>query len=338
HTLPQGTIVDSLASVLQHQGGSHLEHLGQYADDKANGFAALNTAFMTDGAYINLPAGTYVQKPIHLLFLSTTHDNALINYLRNLIVVGANAKVTIIESYVGLEGARNLTNTVTEVALGSGSVLEHYKLQQESLTSFHIGSLHIRQSADSRMYSHSISLGGAIVRNDINTALTAEGAEVNLNGLYMASGRQHIDNHTRIDHASPHTRSNEVYKGVLDGHARGVFNGKVVVHEGAAKTDARQSNKNLLLSNTAEVDTKPQLEIYADDVKCSHGATVGHLDKDALYYLRTRGIDEDAATSLLTYAFADDVINHIKYAPIRARLEKVVIGRLPNMDRIRQFL
>lgn len=338
HTLPQGTIVDSLASVLQHQGGSHLEHLGQYADDKANGFAALNTAFMTDGAYINLPAGTHVQKPIHLLFLSTTHDNALINYLRNLIVVGANAKVTIIESYVGLEGARNLTNTVTEVALGSGSVLEHYKLQQESLTSFHIGSLHIRQSADSRMYSHSISLGGAIVRNDINTALTAEGAEVNLNGLYMASGRQHIDNHTRIDHASPHTRSNEVYKGVLDGHARGVFNGKVVVHEGAAKTDAQQSNKNLLLSNTAEVDTKPQLEIYADDVKCSHGATVGHLDKDALYYLRTRGIDEDAATSLLTYAFADDVINHIKYAPIRARLEKVVIGRLPNMDRIRQFL
>ncbi|MCI0591095.1 MAG: Fe-S cluster assembly protein SufD [Gammaproteobacteria bacterium] len=337
-TLPKGVIVDTLASALEHRGGEHLEHLSQYANDGANSFAALNTAFMADGAYINLSANARVDHPIHLLFLSTEQDDALMNHPRNLVILGEQAELTVIESYIGLDGAKNFTNTVTEVALGRGAVIEHYKLQQEGFMSYHIGSLHIRQSRDSRVYSHSISLGGAIARNDIHTVLAEEGAEVILHGLYMASNRQHVDNHTRIDHMSPRTQSVELYKGVLDGHARGVFNGKVVVHEGAVKTDARQSNNNLLLSDTAEVDTKPELEIYADDVKCSHGATVGQLDKDALYYLRTRAIDEDAASSLLTYAFAGDVIHHIKFAPIRARLEQVVIRRLPNMDRIRDIL
>jgi Fe-S cluster assembly protein SufD len=245
----------------------------------------------------------------------------------------------VIESYIGLEdAAENLTNAVTEIILHAGAALEHYRVQQESVQGYHVSSVHVQQEASSRYESHVIALGGALSRTDIETRLAAAGAETVLNGLYMAGGRQHVDHHTRIDHLAPHTRSAEYYRGVLAGRARAVFNGKVVVHPDAQKTDAHQTNANLLLSADAEVDTKPELEIYADDVKCSHGATVGQLDEDALFYLRARAIDLETARSLLTYAFAEDIISRMRFKPIRERLSRLVLGRLPEQELIREFV
>ncbi len=242
------------------------------------------------------------------------------------------------ESYLGTNDAEYFNNTVTEIVTAKGARLEHYKLQQEGPRGFHIGNTSVRQHRDSQLASHAISLGGALIRNDIDTELAEEGANVLMNGLYMAAGHQHVDNHTCISHAKPHTTSTEHYRGVLDGHARGVFNGRVVVQPRAQKTEARQANANLLLSDDAEVDTKPELEIYADDVKCSHGASVGQLDENMLFYLRSRAIEEKTAKGLLTFAFADEVIKDIKFAPIRERLESVVVGKLPDPALIRDFV
>jgi len=301
-------------------------------------FAALNTAFFCDGAFIYVPDNVVIEDPIVIYYISSHNEVKLVTTPRNLIIVGKNAQAKVIESFHGLKGVVSFTNTITEIETADGSVLEHYKIQQENTDSFHIGGTHIKQHRDSRVESHSISLGGAIVRNDIVTELAGEGAEIILNGLYMGNGRQHVDNHTLVNHSKPHTRSDEYYRGVLDGRARGVFNGKVIVHKDAQKTDAAQSNANLLLSDHAEIDTKPELEIYADDVKCSHGATVGQLDKNMLFYLRSRGLDEATAKSLLTFAFADDVIRRIKFAPVREQLEFNVGGRLPDADLIKANL
>jgi Fe-S cluster assembly protein SufD len=216
-------------------------------------------------------------------------------------------------------------------------MIEHYKLQQEGPQAYHIGGVHAAQSRNSRLVTHSIALGALLARNDVTTAFDAEGCDATLNGLYLVGGRQHVDHHTRIDHAKPNGTSREYYRGVLDGASRGVFNGKVIVHPGAQRTDAHQANHNLLLSRDAEVDTKPQLEIYADDVKCSHGATVGQLDDAQIFYLRSRGVDEAMARGLLTYAFARDVIERIRVAPLRAGLEKLLLARLPQGDRISQL-
>ncbi len=313
-------------------------HISQFAQSDKHGFAALNAAFLVDGAYINVPDNVELETPIHLIFIANAKQTSFISHPRNLIVLGNNAKATVIESYIGLDDAEYCTNTVTEVVTGQGAGLEHYKLQQESENGFHIGYLHANCKKDSRLDSHSISLGGALVRNDIDAVLAEPGAHVGLNGLYMASGEQHIDNHTRVDHSVANTTSDETYRGVLDGKARAVFNGKVVVHKDAQQTDAQQSNANLLLSNDAEIDTKPELEIYADDVKCSHGATVGQLDENMLFYLRSRAIDEKTARSLLTFAFADEVIKRIKFTPVRERLELKVVGRLPDASLITEFM
>jgi Fe-S cluster assembly protein SufD len=336
--LPEGVIIENLTRSIQGTNKTLMEHLNRYAETDKHVFSVLNTAFLTDGALIFIPANTMIEKPINLLYISNQQDQPLVSHPRNMIILGHNAQATVIESYAGLDEAEYFTNTVTEILTSEGAILEHYKIQQESERSFHIGSTHVRQQGDSRYESHSISLGGALVRNDITTTLEAEGAEVVLNGLYMATGRQHIDNHTLVNHAKPHTRSEECYRGVLNGHARGVFNGKIIVHEDAQKTDASQSNANLLLSDNAEVDTKPELEIYANDVKCSHGATVGQLDENMLFYLRSRAVDEETARSLLTYAFADDVISRIKIPAIRNRLEYNVIGCLPDASLIREFV
>lgn len=303
-----------------------------------NPFVSLNTAFITDGAFLYIPDGVSLEQPVHLIFLAGSQEQPVAAHLRNLIIMGRNTRATVIETYIGVQDGEYFTNTVTEFVAGEGAVLEHYKLQQESLHGYHVANMNILQHRDSRVESHSISLGGALVRNDIKCQLTAEGAGIDLNGLYLAGGRQHIDNHTRIDHLKPNTSSREHYRGVLDGRARGVFNGKVVVHKDAQKTDAHQSNANLLLSDNAEVDTKPELEIYADDVKCSHGATVGQLDESMLFYLRSRAIDEETARSLLTFAFADEVISHIKLDAVRKRLESVVVGKLPDTDVIKEFM
>ncbi|MEE9552180.1 MAG: Fe-S cluster assembly protein SufD [Gammaproteobacteria bacterium] len=335
--LPDGIIIESLVSASEKHDELLQQHLGSYVDYTPGSFTALNTAFMNDGALIYIPDNAVLEKPICIFYLCTSSNQPFITHPHNLIVLGKNAQAIVIENYIGLDEADYLTNAVTEIDTGNGASLTHYKIQQESSKGFHIGSLNAQQDKDSQFESHSISLGGKLVRNDIISNLAQPGAEVTLNGLYMGRDRQHIDNHTLINHLEPHTRSQEYYRGVLDGYARGVFNGKVIVHKNAQKADAHQSNANLLLSDNAEADTKPELEIYADDVKCSHGATVGQLDETMLFYLRTRAINEDTARSLLTYAFAKDVINRIKFISIRERLEQLVIGHLPDANLIREF-
>ncbi|HLV81753.1 MAG TPA: Fe-S cluster assembly protein SufD, partial [Chthonomonadaceae bacterium] len=245
---------------------------------------------------------------------------------------------TIIESYAGVGEESTFTNAVTEIALGENAVVDHYKLLREKETAFHVATQQVQLSRTSNFRSHSITLGGAIVRNDINAVLGGEGGECTLNGLYLASGRQLVDNHTAIDHAMPHCDSHELYKGILDGQARGVFNGKIFVRQDAQKTDAKQTNQTLLLSEKAQINTKPQLEIFADDVKCTHGATVGQLQPEALFYLRSRGIGEDDARSLLIYAFASDIIGRIKVAPIREELNATLLARLPGGHRMEELL
>ncbi len=335
--LPAAVTLENLAATLSREADLLSGHLTRYADDKVSMFTALNTAFIRHGVYINIPKGAIIEKPINILYLSKANGKPHAAHPRNLVIVNERAEATLIESYIGLDDADYFTNAVSEVGLAAGAVLKHYKIQQESLNACHIGSLNVRQERDSKLESHSIALGGSLVRNDIHSRLAAKGAAIDMHGLYMPDGRQHVDNHTRVDHLEPRTFSMENYRGVLNGQSRAVFNGKVVVHPQAQKIEAHQNNANLLLSDDAEVDTKPELEIHADDVKCSHGATVGQLDKDMLFYLRARAIDEDRARSLLTYAFADEVISSIELPAIRSRLEYLVVGQLPDAALIREF-
>src|SRR5262249_35960865 len=239
------------------------------------------------------------------LFYSTTGEPA-VAHPRSLVVAGTSSQLTLVETYAGRDGEVYFTNAVTEVVAGENAVLDHYKVQRESRAAFHVATTQVRQARSSNFSSHFIGLGGGLVRNEVRALLDAEGCECTVNGLYVAGGRQHADNHTVIDHARPHCASHELYKGILDGHAHGVFNGKIFVREDAQKTDAKQTNQTLLLSDDAVINTKPQLEIYADDVKCTHGATVGQLDAESLFYLRARGIGLDEARSLLIFAFAND--------------------------------
>ncbi|OPX56377.1 Fe-S cluster assembly protein SufD [Oceanospirillum multiglobuliferum] len=304
--------------------------LGQVAAANFSGFTALNLAAWQDGVVIDLAANTVVEMPIYLQFVSTEHTDACLIQPRILIKAGVYAQATVVEHFAGAEEAANFTNVVTEVDLADGAQITHYKLQQESVHQYHIASLHVQQQRDSRFTSHNICLGGKLARQDIQVELNAEGAEVNLNGLYLGNGRQHLDNHTLVNHNAPHTNSNEDYKGILNDRSRGVFNGRVVVHKNAQKIEAHQSNGNLLLSDKAEIDTKPELEIYADDVKCSHGSTTGQLDENALFALRSRGLDEAMARGLLTLAFANEVIDRIEIPAVHDRIELAVAGRLPE--------
>ena len=331
HSLAAGVVISSLAQVLNENPELVEGYLGRRVDIESHGFAALNAAFLKDGAVIYLKSNATIEEPIHLLFLSSGRQEG-VAYLRNLIIADDNCQATVIESYVGLGETPYLTNTITEIFAGKNASVEHYKLARESEWGYHVAGIHVDQARDSRYFSHNIAMGGRIVRNDMRTLLDGEGSECLLNGLYVAHGRQHIDNHTRIDHRKSHGTSREWYKGVLGGHARGIFNGRVVVHQDAQKTDAQQTNNNLLLSDDAEADSQPQLEIYADDVKCSHGSTVGQLDPDALFYLRSRAIDESLAKSLLVYAFANDILDRITLAPIRVQLEQFIAKRLLNTE------
>jgi len=325
--LPQGMKVSSLAAAIRQEAGWVESHLARHAGYQDHAFVALNTALMKDGAFVFFPEGSIVKEPIHLLFISTAGKGATVSHPRNLIVIGKGSEGTIVESYAGLEDEVYFTNAVTEIVLEEGAVGEHYKLQRESRRAFHIATLQACQDRSSSFSSHSIALGGALVRNEVNAVLDGEGGQCALNGLYLAGGEQHVDNHTRIDHVKPHCTSRELYKGVLDGKSRGVFNGKIYVHPSAWKSDARQTNKNLLLSQDAWVDTKPQLEIYNNDVKCSHGSTIGQLDQDSIFYLRSRGIGVEVARDLLTYAFAGDVISRLRVEAIRAQMDKLLIAK-----------
>jgi Fe-S cluster assembly protein SufD len=333
NVLPAGVRLGSLAAALADHPDALEPLLAGDAESFTSGFAALNAAFWTDGAYIDLPTGTAVEDPIHLLFITTEAD--VETHPLTLVRVGAGSRAAIIEHHVGSDNFVSFTNAATRIMVEQGAEVEHCKLQQEALRAFHVAGIQVQQGRDSRFTSHSFALGGMLSRNDIITRLDAEGCEATLNGLYMADGRQHMDHHTCIEHAKPRGTSRELYKGVLNGAARAVFNGKVIVQPDAQKTDAHQSNRNLLLSENAEVDTKPQLEIYADDVKCSHGATVGQLDDNQIFYLRSRGMDERAAKSLLTYAFAEEIVSGCGVAPLRARLEKLLVDRLPAARLVR---
>jgi Fe-S cluster assembly protein SufD len=337
--LPAGTVVESLASLLARAPHLVEPYLGRHTSFETAPFVALNTAFFRDGAAVMVPKGVVLEKPIHLLYLSTATaatatDRPLVAYPRNLIVAGENSQMTVVETYAGTGQYFNCG--VTELIAGAGAVVDHCKVQRESHDAFHLATFQLYGERNSTIASHSISLGGGLVRNDVIAMLAGEGIECTLNGLYLAEGRQLIDNHMRVEHAKPHCNSHELYKGILDGKARSVFNGLIHVHHGAQKTDAKQSNRNLLLSADAIANSNPQLEIFADDVKCTHGSTVGQLDDDAVFYLRSRGIGEAAARSLLTYAFASDVVARIKVDAVRHDLEEFLFARLPQGEVVRQ--
>lgn len=329
-SLPEGTRIVALADILRQEPESLEPHLARYARYQDDSFVALNTAFLLDGAYVEIPKDTVVEEPIHLVFVSMSKDLPIVSHPRNLIRLGAGSQATIIETYAGWAPDVTFTNAVTEVSAGPASALEHYKMQRESENAFHTATMTIHQDRDSSVTCHSMSLGGALARSYVHTLFRAEGGSLVLNGLFMTSGTQQSDNYTRIDHAAPACTSVELYRGILDGKSRGVFNGNVYVRKDAQKTVARQTNKNLLLSKEAFVDSTPGLEILADDVKCNHASTIGQLDENAIFYLRSRGIDEEAARHILTYAFASDVVNQVKVAPIRIKLDQLILSRLPK--------
>jgi len=332
--MPGQVTVQSLAEAIASGGDPLREILGRDDAYEDAPFAALNTSLVQDGAFIHIPKGAIVEQPIHLLFVSTSPDGQFASHPRTVVVLESNAQATVIESYAGLNDDAYFTNAVTDVAVGDGAALDHCKVQQESASAYHIAATRVHQSAGSRFSSHYFSLGGKLARNEINPVLDAEGSECTLDGLYLAADRQHTDSRTRIDHAKPHCNSFELYKGILDERAKGVFNGKIYVHQDAQKTDAKQSNQVLLLSDDAVIDTKPQLEIYADDVKCTHGATVGQLDEQAMFYLRSRGISQDLARSLLIYAFANEIVDRVKVQPVRAYLQELLSAdtSLPDLS------
>ena len=326
--LPEGVRVDSLGACLGSEPAIDA-HLTKYASTEDNAFVALNTAYLRDGVFVHVPKGKRIEKPIHAIFVGAAPEGPIASHPRNLIVCDENAEASIVETHVGRDGEHAFTNAVTEIVLAKNARLQHYKVNRSGDAASHVATLQVHQDRDSVFYSQNIHFGGALTRNDINTFLDGEGVDSTFDGLFLVSGDQHVDNHTRVDHAKPHGVSHELYKGILDGKATSCFNGKIFVHEDAQKTDAFQQNMNMLMSADSQANTKPQLEIFADDVKCSHGATVGQLDRDALFYLRARGIPESTAKALLTYAFANDVVQRIKVEPLRQALDDYLFHELP---------
>ena len=323
-----GVRVSTLAALLAEGDSPALALLGTIADHDTVAFTALNTALMQDGAVISVAAGVEVDVPIHMVFVSTQPAELTASFPRNLLVLDRSARATVIESYLGLRDESYLTVPVTEISLAEGARLEHIKVQNESTAAFHVGTIQATQERDSELHSFSYAAGAELSRTNVYTLLDGQGSSCTMNGMYMVSGLQHVDHQTRIEHAQPNTTSREIYKGILDGHSHGVFNGKVYVRPVAQKTDGKQSNNNLLLSDHARIDTKPQLEIFADDVKCTHGATVGRLDEVALFYMKSRGLDAEQARTLLIYAFAADVLEEIPVKAVRDTLESAVFARV----------
>jgi len=317
--LPDGVVVGSIAEEIKKDNEILLKHFGKYADRKNQIFTALNTAYTEDGAFIYVPDGKIVSEPIHIIFITDAGKEKVLTQPRNLFVAGKNSQATIIEHYVGNNEEIYFTNVVTEIVVDENAVLDHIKLQEESKKAFHIARMEVDQERSSNFSSHLISTGADLTRNDFNARFNAEGGECTLNGLYMIDGTQLFDAHTLMDHAKPYCNSHEHYKGILDEKSRGVFNGKVIVRQDAQKTNAFQENNNILLSDQALVNTKPQLEIFADDVKCSHGATIGQMDD-----LKSRGIGEEASKGILLHAFASNVISSIKIESVRNYIEKLL--------------
>jgi Fe-S cluster assembly protein SufD len=328
--LPPGFRVESLNTALTADPGAMDRYLARIAPFERHAFVALNTAFLDEGAFIHVPSRVDLRHPILLLFLSAHSSGAqpAMVHPRVLVVVGASSRCSVVETYAGPARLQYFTNAVTEIVVGENAAIEHYTLQHESPEAAHVHAIHVQAERSAACSLHSISAGGALVRNDVVAVLNGEGVECTLNGLYVADGQQLVDNHTTIDHARPHCGSREIYKGILADRARGVFNGKIIVRPDAQKTDAKQTNRALLLSESAQINTKPQLEIFANDVKCTHGAAVGQLDDEALFYLRSRGLSHGDARQLLIHAFAADVLSRLPLEAVRAGVEQRVERQL----------
>lgn len=326
---PQVVALDFAAALNDERlAGLMREHLGRVVDYNDNGFTALNTAFLGNGAVVLIPKGLAVENPLHLLFVAKSDSLDTASFPRVLVIAEENSQATIIESYVATGEQAYFTNAVIEIVLQPGARLEHYRVQDESPGAFHVATMKADLARSSKFDTISISLGARLSRHNLSVIMDEEGAECSVDGLYIMGNEQHTDTHSVIEHKLPRCTSRQLYKGILDDKSRAVFNGKVFVRHGAMGTDAQQTNKNLLLSKDAHVDTKPQLEIFADDVKCAHGAAIGQLDEDELFYLESRGIHPDLARNLLTYGFAEEVIAKIKIESIKAQLDEAVLNRL----------
>jgi Fe-S cluster assembly protein SufD len=328
--LPAGLTVTTLAEALVERPDEIEPFYGRLAESRAVAFSALNTAFADDGAVVMVAPHAVVEAPVNLVFVSTSGATPVVSYPRVLLLAGEHSQSRFIETHLGLGEGTYFSCAVSEVSCAESAVVDYYRVQIEESHGFHYCRLAVSTSRASTFLSHAFSLGGAIVRNDLNAVMEGEGGDCTLNGLYLADGETLVDNHTTIDHTQPHCGSHEVYKGILGGRARGVFNGKIVVRQDAQKTDAKQTNKALLLSGAAQINTKPQLEIFADDVKCTHGATVGQLDPDSLFYLRSRGLGVDAARALLIRGFAGDIVNRVAFQPLRDRLDARLLAQIPR--------
>jgi len=331
-SLPHGVRVYPLAAAWRSNDQIVQRHMSQLADYELNAFTALNSAFVSDGAVVQIAKEFEVERPIHVLYVSDAVAAKTQTNPRTLIIAERHSKATVLESYVSASEASYFTNAVTEVLLEDGANLSHIKIQRESPRAFHVGTIEVEQRRDSHYQSFSFATGAQLSRTNVFTTLDGEGAGATLNGLYMLDNEQHCDHQTKIEHAQPNCFSRELYKGVLDGASHGVFNGKVYVHPIAQKTDGKQTNNVLLLSERAQVDTKPQLEIFADDVKCTHGATVGRIDQTALFYMKSRGINNELARRLLTYAFAAEVLETIELDVVRERLERAALERFTGVQ------
>ena len=315
-------LISSLTEAATNSSDIVSEYLGRFLNIETEAFNALNTAFFQDGVFVYVPKSTVLDKPVHAVYISNSEEQTVLNP-RNLIIAEDNCELKIIEHYVSLSETVYLSNVVSEIFIGENSNLEHYMLEFESKKSFNISTLRVEQKRNSNLNSHSVLLGGALVRNNVHPVLSGEGCNSLINGLYMSNDRQHMDNFMRVEHASPHCDSRQFYNGVLDDKSRGVFHGRIIVHEGAEKTDAKQTNRNLLLSDTAQIDTKPQLEIYNDDVKCTHGATIGQMDENAIFYLQSRGIPKKEAQAIMLKGFTGESFANMSIEPVRSYLEKV---------------
>ena len=337
--MPEGVNVLPLKLLVQQQPDIAADLLNPHPDAPLyNGLNALNSATAADGLCLCIADHIQLDKPLYVLHLGKADEAGKTSAMRHGLMLGKQAEATLIEHFVGLDEVPGLTSVVNYTHLKQGSSLKHYRIQQESMKQFHVGRVDVRQAGDSRYALHAVEIGCALSRADIVVRLEGSGATCELNGLFVSGGRQHVDHHTRIDHIASHCSSRENYRSVLDGRARAVFNGKIVVHKGAVKTDSAQSNANLLLSTKAEIDTKPELEIYNDDVKCAHGATVGQLDNNQLFYLKSRGLSEEEARQVLTFAFADEVLTGIDCMPARRFIEHVAFAKLPIIADLEELL
>jgi len=333
--LPANVVVTNISEALQQHPEQVKNLLGSALTHESHGFLAFNTAYFSDGAFIAIPAGLVLDKPVQILHVST-HSEALAN-TRSLVGLGANAQAKLIETFVGVAGLSYLTAAVSEICLAENAGLEHYKVQVESEKAYHFGGVYASQADSSRFIQHNLSFGGLLARHEIHAELT-KGCDCELNGLFLAKGRQHVDSHTLIHHTEPYGTSRETYRGVLADRARGVFQGRIVVHPKAQKTSAEMNNRNLLLSEDAEIDAKPQLEILADDVKCSHGVAVGQLDPESVFYLVSRGVDTETAKNMLTFAFANEMVEKIGLDSLRGRVQEHLLDLFPQTGIRRDWL